>query len=149
MLALAVAVELLLQHTVLGRYINTLGRSEPALLASGVDTAQVRRVVYALCGLLAGIAGIMLTARLGVAAPTTAIGYEVDVIAAAIIGGASLFGSEGNVLAVLLGTLLLQVIRSGLVLLGFPVYWQQAAMGALILAAIVVDWYSHRFWRDT
>lgn len=139
MLGLAALVTLLLRYTVLGRYIYTLGRSEPALRVSGVDVEQIRRVVYTLSGLLAGIGGIMMTARLGVASPTAATGYELDVLAAAILGGVSLFGGEGNIGGVLLGALLMQVLRSGVVLLGFPVYWQQAAMGALILLAIIVD----------
>jgi ribose transport system permease protein len=139
MLALALLVTLLLRWTVLGRYIYTLGPSEPALLVSGVNVEQVRGVVYILCSLLAGMGGIMMTARLGVAAPTAATGYELDVIAAAIIGGVSLFGGVGNVLGVILGAVLMQLLRSGVVLLDFPVYWQQAAMGALVLAAIIVD----------
>ena len=144
MLGLALLVTLLLRYTILGRYVYTLGRSEQALLVSGVDVEQIRRVVYVLSGLLAGTGGIMMTARLGVAAPTAATGYELDVIAAAIIGGVSLFGGEGNIWGVLLGALLMQVLRSGVVLMGFPVYWQQAAMGVLILAAIVVDRRRHR-----
>lgn len=139
MLGLALLVTLLLRWTVLGRYIYTLGRGEPALLVSGVNVERIRRVVYTLCSLLAGMGGIMMTARLGVAAPTAATGYELDVIAAAIIGGVSLFGGAGNVLGVMLGTVLMQLLRSGVVLLGFPVYWQQAAMGTLILAAIIMD----------
>jgi ribose transport system permease protein len=139
MLGLALLVTLLLRWTVLGRYIYTLGRSEPALLVSGVNVEQVRGVVYTLSSVLAGMGGIMMTARLGVAAPTAATGYELDVIAAAIIGGVSLFGGEGNMLGVMLGAVLMQLLRSGVVLLGFPVYWQQAAMGMLILAAIIVD----------
>jgi ribose transport system permease protein len=149
MLALAVLVTLLLRQTVLGRYIYTLGRSEPALVASGVDVEHIRQVVYTLSSVLAGIGGIMMTARLGVAAPTAATGYELDIIAAAIVGGVSLFGSEGNILGVLLGALLMQMLRSGGVLLGFPVYWQQAAMGLLILAAIVVDRRRRRILEGT
>jgi len=149
MLGLALLVTLLLRQTVLGRYIYTLGRSEPALVASGVDVEHIRQVVYTLSSLLAGIGGIMMTARLGVAAPTAATGYELDIIAAAIVGGVSLFGSEGNILGVLLGALLMQMLRSGAVLLGFPVYWQQAAMGMLILAAIVVDRRRHRILKGT
>lgn len=140
MLGLALVVTLLLQYTILGRYIYALGRSEQALRMSGVDVEQVRRVVYVLSSLLAGMGGIMMTARLGVALPTAATGYELDIVAAAIVGGASLFGGEGSALGVLLGAVLMQVLRSGIVLLGLPVYWQQAAMGGLLLAAIVVDY---------
>jgi ribose transport system permease protein len=144
MLGLALLVTLLLHRTVLGSYIYTLGRSEPALWVSGVNVDSIRWAVYTLSAVLAGTGGIMMTARLGVAAPTAATGYELDVIAAAIIGGVSLFGGEGNVLDVILGAALMQVLRSGIVQFGFPVYWQQAAMGVLILAAIVVDRRRHR-----
>jgi ribose transport system permease protein len=147
MLGLALLVTLLLRRTVLGSHIYTLGRSEPALLVSGVNVDSIRLAVYTLSAVLAGIGGIMMTARLGVAAPTAATGYELDVIAAAIVGGVSLFGGEGNVLGVILGAALMQVLRSGIVLFDFPVYWQQAAMGLLILAAIVVDRRRHRI-RD-
>jgi ribose transport system permease protein len=139
MFGLALLVTLLLRYTVLGRHIYTLGRSEQALLVSGVNVEQIRQVVYVLSGTLAGMGGIMMTARLGVAAPTAATGYELDVVAAAIIGGVSLFGGEGNVLGVMLGAVLMQLLRSSVVLLGFPVYWQQAATGTLILAAVIVD----------
>jgi len=144
MLGLALLVTLLLRYTVLGRYIYTLGRSEQALVVSGVDVEQIRRAVYTLSGILAGMGGIMMTARLGVAAPTAATGYELDVVAAAIIGGVSLFGGEGSILGVLLGALFMQVLRSGVVSLGFPVYWQQTAMGLLILAAVIMDRQRHR-----
>jgi ribose transport system permease protein len=148
MLGLALLVTLLLRRTVLGSHIYTLGRSEPALLVSGVNVDSIRLAVYTLSAVLAGIGGIMMTARLGVAAPTAATGYELDVIAAAIVGGVSLFGGEGNVLGVILGAALMQVLRSGIVLFDFPVYWQQAAMGLLILAAIVVDRQRHQIREE-
>jgi ribose transport system permease protein len=143
MLGLTVLVTLLLDQTILGRYIYALGRSEPALLVSGLNVVQIKVVVYTLCGLLAAIGGLLMTARLGVAAPTAAVGYELDIIAAAIIGGTSLFGSEGSMLGVLLGAVLIQILRSGLVLLGFPAYWQFLAIGAMTLAAILLD-----YWRQ-
>ena len=80
-----------------------------------------------------------MTARLGVAAPTAALGYELDIIAAAIIGGVSLFGGRGSILGVLLGAVFLQVFRNGLILLGFPSYWQSVTIGAVILVAILLD----------
>jgi ribose transport system permease protein len=83
-----------------------------------------------------------MTARLGVAAPTAAVGYELDIIAAAVIGGASLFGGQGSIAGVLLGAAFLQVLRNGLVILGFPAYWQSVAIGAMILIALLVD-----YWR--
>ena len=85
-----------------------------------------------------------MTARLGVAAPTAALGYELDVIAAVVIGGTSLFGRQGSVVGVLLGAVLMQITRNGLVLLGFSAYWQAVAIGAMILVAILFDYWQRR-----
>jgi ribose transport system permease protein len=144
MLGLTILVSLLLGQTVLGRYIYTLGSSERALQVSGVNVPQIKMLVYTLCGLLAAVGGLLMTARLGVAAPTAALGYELDIIAAAIIGGTSLFGGQGSVLGVLVGAVLMQITRNGLVLLGFPAYWQAVAIGAMILAAILLDYWQRR-----
>ncbi len=83
-----------------------------------------------------------MTAKLGVAAPMSASGYELDIIAAAVIGGASLFGGEGTVTGIVLGTVLMQIVRNGLVLLGLPTFWQWLAIGGMILLVILLD-----FWR--
>jgi ribose transport system permease protein len=143
MLCLALVV-LLLGNTVLGGYIYTLGRDERALLFAGVNLTLVKIVVYTLCGVLAAAGGLLMTARLGVAAPTAASGYELDIIAAAVFGGTSLFGGEGSILGVLLGAAFMQVLRNGLVILGFPAYWQTAAIGAMILAALLIDFFRRR-----
>jgi len=144
MLGLALLVSLLLGQTVLGRYIYTLDSGERALLVSGVNVVRLKVLVYTLCGLLTAVGGLLMTARLGVAAPTAAIGYELDIIAAAVIGGTSLFGGEGSILGVLLGAAILQMLRNGLVLLGFPAYWQTVAIGAMILMAIFLDYRRRR-----
>jgi ribose transport system permease protein len=142
MLGLTVSVALLLDQTVFGRYIYALGGGEQALLVSGVNVVQIKVLVYSLCGLLAAVGGLLMTARLGVAAPTAALGYELDIIAAAIIGGTSLFGGGGGIFGVLLGAVLIQILRNGLVLLGFHGYWQVLAIGAMTLLAILLD-----YWR--
>lgn len=144
MALLAGLVALLLERTVLGRYIYTLGRDEQALRLAGVPTEQIKTAVYTLSGLLAACGGIMMTAWLGVAAPTAAEGYELDIIAAAVIGGASLFGGEGGVVGVVLGTLLMLMVRNGMVLLGFPAYWQIGAIGAMILVVVLIDYLRRR-----
>ncbi|MBN1149326.1 MAG: ABC transporter permease [Anaerolineales bacterium] len=138
----AVLVAILLDYSVLGRYIYTLGNSERALLFAGINLTRIKVLVYTFCGLLTALGGVLMTARLGVAAPTAAVGYELDIIAAAVIGGTSLFGGEGSIWGVLLGAAFMQVLRNGLVLLGFPAYWQSAAIGAMILVALLLD-----FWR--
>ena len=142
MLSLAALAAFLLNRTVLGRYIYTLGGSERSLLVSGIEPTRLKVLVYTLCGLLTAIGGLLMTARVGVAAPTAAMGYELDIIAAAVIGGTSLFGGEGNILGVLLGAAFMQVMRNGLVLLGFPAYWQSTVIGAMILVALLLD-----YWR--
>lgn len=147
MAVLAALVALLLDGTVLGRYISTLGRDEEALRLAGVDTARIKVTVYTLSSLLAACGGIIMTAWLGVAAPTAAQGYELDIIAAAVIGGASLFGGEGGVLGVVLGTLLMLMVRNGMVLLGLPAYLQIGAIGAIILAVVLIDYVRRRRLR--
>jgi ribose transport system permease protein len=141
-LVLALLVSALLNQTILGRYIYALGDNEQALIVTGIGLPQIKTVVYTLCGLLTAVGGILMTARLGVAAPTAAVGYELDIIAAVIIGGTSLFGGEGSTLGVLLGAAFMQVLRNGLVLLGFPAYWQTAVLGSIILLALLLD-----YWR--
>ncbi|MBI1881804.1 MAG: ABC transporter permease [Chloroflexi bacterium] len=144
MVGLTILVSLFLGQTIFGRYIYTLGSSERALLVSGVNVTRIRLLVYSLCGLLAALGGLLMTARLGVAAPTAALGYELDVIAAVVIGGTSLFGGQGSMLGVLLGAVLMQIARNGLVLLGFSAYWQALAIGAMIIAAILLDYWQRR-----
>ena len=143
MLVLALLVHLLMQKTLLGRYIYAEANNEKALVISGVNVFNVKILTYTLCGLLAATGGLLMTARLGVATPTAASGYELDIIVAAVIGGTSLFGGRGTIFGVLMGAALMQVLRNGLVLLGFPAYWQEAAMGVMILLAIMMD-----YWRQ-
>jgi ribose transport system permease protein len=133
-----------LYRTVLGRYIYVISRDERALQLAGVRTEYIKVVVYTLSGLLAACAGIIMTAWLGVAAPTAAEDYELDIIAAAVIGGTSLFGGEGSVLGVALGALLMQLVRTGMVLFGFPTYWQVGAIGTMILAVVLIDYWRRR-----
>lgn len=143
MLLLAALVFIILRATILGRYIYTLGDSEQALIVTGVRLPQLKIIVYTLCGTLTAVGGILMTARLGVAAPTAATGYELDIIAAVIIGGTSLLGGQGSILGVLLGAIFMQVLRNGLVLLGIPAYWQSAALGSMIIFALLLD-----LWRQ-
>jgi ribose transport system permease protein len=139
-LGVALLVRLFLKHTVIGGDIYALSRGERALLVSGVNVGRLKVLVYTLCGLLAAVSGMLVTARLGVAAPAAAVGYEVDAVAAAVIGGTSLFGGVGSTLGVLLGAAITQMLYNGLVLLGYPSYWQTAAIGALILTATLFDY---------
>lgn len=143
-LAVASLVGLLLNRTILGSDIYAVSSGERALLVSGVNVVGLKVIVYTLCGLLAAVGGLLITARLGLAAPAAAIGYEVDTVAAAVIGGTSLFGGVGSILGVLLGAATTQMLYNGLVLLGYPSYWQTVAIGAMILLAILLDYWRRR-----
>jgi ribose transport system permease protein len=139
MLVLAVVVNLFLSRTVWGYRIYALGGNETAAGLSGINTSRVKILVYTICAVLTGIGGILMTARLGVAAPTAASGYELDVIAATVVGGTSLSGGEGTILGVLIGAAIMQVLRNGLNLMGVSAYWLQGVQGLVIVVAIMFD----------
>jgi ribose transport system permease protein len=129
MLVLAVLTSIFLTRTVWGYRIYAVGGNETATGLSGINTNRVKVMVYSLCGFVTAIGGVVMTARLGVAAPTAAQGYELDVIAAVVVGGTSLMGGEGT----------MQVLRNGLVLVGVSAYWLQAVQGLVIVVAIMLD----------
>ncbi|MEA3334644.1 MAG: ABC transporter permease [Chloroflexota bacterium] len=141
MLVLAILTSLFLSKTVTGRHIYAVGGNEEAVRVSGVNPNRIKMLVYIACAMFAALAGLINTAKLGVAAPTAATGWELDIIAAVVIGGTSLFGGEGTILGTLIGALIMGVIRNGLNLLGFPAYWQPAAIGTVIILAVMVDYY--------
>ena len=138
-LILAVLTSLFLSRSAWGYRIYAVGGNEEATRLSGINTDRTKLMVYSLGGLLAAIGGVLMTARLGVAAPTAAYGYELDVIAATVVGGVSLMGGEGTILGVLLGALFMGVLRNGLVLVGVSAYWLQAVQGLVIVTAIMLD----------
>ena len=146
-LILAVITSLFLTRTMWGYRIYAVGGNETATRLSGISTDRVKILVYSLCGFLTAIGGILMTARLGVAAPTAAYGYELDVIAAVVVGGTSLMGGEGTILGVLLGAAFMQVLRNGLVLWGVSAYWLQAVQGLVIVSAIMLDQLRKRLQR--
>jgi len=139
MLVLAIIMGLFLSRTVWGYRIYALGGNEQATELSGVNTSWIKILVFSVGGLLAGWGGMMMTARLGVADPNGALGYELDVIAAVFIGGASTSGGSGTILGVLIGAAIMQILRTGLVIVGFPAYWQSAAIGLVIIFALLLD----------
>ncbi|MFP4483613.1 MAG: ABC transporter permease [Spirochaetaceae bacterium] len=136
---LSIVFTIFLNRTVIGRQIYAIGGNEEASGISGVRVIRVKMIVYMLAGLLAATAGIVATARLGVAQSNAGLGYELDVVAAVIIGGASLSGGKGTILGAILGAAIMGVIRNGLVLLNVSAYWQQAVIGLVIIAAIAAD----------
>lgn len=128
-----------LTQTRWGRHVYAIGGNEEAARFAGIDVGRTKLLVYALCGLSCGIAAVLMTAWLGVAQSTTGMGYELDVIAAAVIGGASLMGGHGSALGALLGAAIMGVLRNGLVLLNVRDYWQQLAVGLVIIIAVALD----------
>jgi len=126
-------------HTTLGRYIYAVGGSERAAAFAGLNVDRVKLWVYMLGGGLAAVAGLILTARLDAADPKAGLGYELDSIAAVVIGGTSLSGGRGSILGTVLGCLIIGVLNNGLVLLEVSPFWQQVIKGLVILAAVAVD----------
>jgi ribose transport system permease protein len=128
-----------LGQTVLGRQIYALGSNESAARLSGVRIGQVRMFVYTITGGLAALAGIMSAGLLSTAATNLGTGTELDVIAAAVIGGASLAGGEGTILGAIIGAAIMAVIRNAFVLLKMPIYMQSITIGMVIVLAVVLD----------
>ncbi|HEY3762559.1 MAG TPA: ABC transporter permease [Verrucomicrobiae bacterium] len=132
------------RHSVLGRYIYAVGGSEKAAAFSGINVDRVKIWVYALAGALAAMAGLIVTARLDAADPKAGLGYELDSIAAVVIGGTSLSGGRGSVLGTVLGCLIIGVLNNGLFLLDISPFWQQVIKGFVILAAVAADRFGSR-----
>jgi len=128
-----------LNRTVFGRSLYAIGGNEEAARLAGLPVKRTLAAVYALSGLFAGIAGMVLAGRLASAQPQAASGYELDAIAAVVIGGASLAGGSGKATGTLIGALILAVIRNGLNLLNVTAFWQQVVIGLVIAAAVGID----------
>ena len=129
----------LARRTRLGRHIYAVGGNERAAALSGLNVKGIKLAVYTLAGGLAGAAGLLVTARLDSATPTAGVSYELDSIAAVVIGGTSLSGGRGSVLGTALGCLIIGVLNNGLVLLEVSPFWQQVVKGAVIIAAVALD----------
>jgi ribose/xylose/arabinose/galactoside ABC-type transport system permease subunit len=144
MLALVLVVGGLLRFTRFGRHVVAVGSNELTARLCGVAVERVKWIVYALAGLFAGLAGVMQFSRLTVGDPTVAVGVELDVIAAVVIGGGSLAGGEGSVFGSLVGALIMTVIRSGCSQLGLPNWVQEIVTGSIIVIAVTLDRLRHR-----
>jgi len=130
---------LITRRTVFGRHLYAVGGNERAAQLSGLNLRRTKILVYTLGGGLAAVAGLLLTARLDSATPSAGIGYELDSIAAVVIGGTSLSGGKGSVLGTVLGCLIIGMLNNGLVLLEVSPFWQQVIKGFVILAAVALD----------
>lgn len=143
-LLLAIVFGLVLRHTVLGAHTLAVGSNEDTARLCGVRVGRTKIWIYVLCGIFGGLAGVMTFGRLTVGDPTTAIGEELDVIAAVVIGGASLSGGEGRIAGSILGALLMAFLANGCNLTGVPNYVQEILIGVIIVAAVALDRYRHR-----
>ena len=139
MVVLAALTIFFLNKTVVGRWIYAIGGNEEGARISGVRVNRVKRLVYSLSGLMAAISGIAMAARLGVGQSTAGQSYEMDAIAATVIGGASLSGGSGSIVGAIIGAAIMGVLRNGLVLLDVSAYWQQTVIGAVIILAVALD----------
>ena len=139
MIIIAIIAGIFLSNTVTGRRIYAVGGNMEATRISGINTSALLILVYSICGLLAGTAGIITAAKLGIGQPTNGIGFELDAIAATAIGGTSLTGGAGTVLGTIIGAAIMGILRNALVLLSVNAYWQQLIIGFVILFAVAAD----------
>jgi ribose/xylose/arabinose/galactoside ABC-type transport system permease subunit len=139
MLIVYVVAHLLLTRTTFGRYVYAIGGNEEATRLSGVRVGIHKTFIYVIAGLTSGIAAIILTARLNSAQPIAGFMYELDAIAATVIGGTSLLGGSGTLAGTLIGSLIMGVLRNGLNILGISSFLQQVVIGAVIIAAVLLD----------
>ena len=127
------------QKTKLGRYIYAIGGNETAARLSGIRINRVKMIVYGIGGALAALGGVIVTSRLDSAQPNAGISYELDAIAAVVIGGTSLNGGKGTVWGTVIGAIIIGVLNNGLVLLNVSPFWQQVVKGGVILLAVIID----------
>ena len=131
-----------LRKTVFGRYVYAVGGNEQAAWASGINVSKIKLAAYAICGALSGLAGILLAARISTGQPNSGMGFELDAIAAVVIGGTSTTGGRGTMIGTLIGVLLIGVINNGLDLMNVTSYYQQVIMGLIIIGAVLMDSWS-------
>ena len=137
--AIALVTLVILKHFRLGRYLYAVGGNADAARASGINVGAIRMTAYTACGALAGVAGVVLAARITTGQPNAGVGYELDAIAAVVIGGTSLSGGVGSVGGTILGALLVGVINNGLDLMNVSSYYQAIVKGVIIVAAVWLD----------
>ena len=135
----AITASYILNRTILGRYAFAIGSNEEAVRLSGVNTARWKMTIYALAGSICGIAGILIASRLNSAQPALGLGYELEAIAAVVIGGTSLSGGRGTIIGTLIGALIIATLTNGLRVLAVAQEWQTILTGAIIILAVYAD----------
>jgi ribose transport system permease protein len=139
MFGAAVVAGLILSKTVIGRYTYAIGSNEEAARLSGVNVALWKIAIYALGGFFVGIGGVVIAARLNSAQPSLGVGYELDAIAAAVIGGVSLSGGEGTIMGTIIGAFIISTLTRGLQILSVPQEWQIVVTGLIIILSVYLD----------
>lgn len=139
MLAVALVFVFLMRFTKIGRYAFSIGGNAEVARLSGIDIKKYMRTFYVISGLMAGLAGVILTARMGSGEPNAGVGYELDVIAAVVLGGTSLSGGKGTILGTLVGALVMGVLSNGLAMLQVPPFIQRVATGIIIIIAVAIS----------
>jgi ribose transport system permease protein len=135
----ALIVDFVLRRTTFGEHIVAIGGNEEAARLCGVAVGRVKALIYVIAGALSALGGFVLVARIGAAEPIGGTGYELDAIAATVIGGTSLFGGVGTIGGTLIGALILGGLRNGLTLMNVQSFWQQVASGLVIIFAVLID----------
>jgi ribose transport system permease protein len=135
----AIIASIILTKTVLGRYNIALGSNEEATRLSGVNVDGWKMAIYALGGAFSGLAGVLIASRLNSAQPALGAGYELDAIAAVVIGGTSLSGGEGTILGTIIGAFIISTLTNGLRILSVPQEWQMVVTGAIVILAVYAD----------
>jgi ribose/xylose/arabinose/galactoside ABC-type transport system permease subunit len=138
-LLVVILASITLNYTKTGRYIYAVGGNENAAMASGINVNSVKMFTYVVCSGLAGLAGIILASRITTGQPNAGVAYELDAIAAVVIGGTSLSGGIGSIIGTVLGALIIGVINNGLDLLNITSYYQQIIKGVIIVGAVLID----------
>jgi ribose/xylose/arabinose/galactoside ABC-type transport system permease subunit len=128
-----------LRKTVFGKWIYAIGGNEASARLSGINTRQIKALVYTISGLLAGICGVLMASRITSGSPIIGVGYELNAISAAVIGGVSMSGGTGDLLGTLVGALIMGVIQNGLDILGVSTFYQQIIQGLIIIVAVFLD----------
>lgn len=139
MAAVVVAMQLVLRRTAFGAHVYAVGGNEEASRLAGLEVARIKFATYVLCGLLSGLAGMVLMARLSSAQPAVGEGFELDAIAAVVLGGTSLMGGRGSVWTTLVGALVIGVLNNGMNLMGVHTHYQPVAKGVIIVLAVLLD----------
>lgn len=134
-----IVLYVLLHKTAFGKSVYAIGGNEKAAYISGVKLNKVKIIIYSISGIMASISGLIITSRLSSAQPTAGTSYEMDAIAAVVLGGTSLSGGKGRILGTLIGALIIGVLNNGLNIIGVSAFWQQVVKGVVILIAVLID----------